>query len=110
MPLDPLFHGESDLTQGLYPTKLATIGWDIATLLAKIEYAEVSTLPGYSSAAWEHESDRFRLWSDNLGLYHEGHSSLDYRLREAGALLEFVRKLLVDFKKLLETCVTSQPS
>lgn len=59
-------------------------------------------LPGYSLAAWEHEADRFGLWANNLGLYHRGHSSLDYRLREAAALERIIGGLLDDLKTSLE--------
>lgn len=59
-------------------------------------------LPGYSSAAWEHEADRFSLWASNLGLHHRGHSSLDYRLREAVALERIIGGLLDDLKTSLE--------
>ena len=44
----------------------------------------------------QHEYERFSLWTDNLGLLHRGHSSLDYRLREADNLRSFIRGLLED--------------
>ena len=42
------------------------------------------------------QSQRFELWSMNLGLYHGGHSSLDYRFRDAPEVFEYVRDLLGD--------------
>ena len=42
------------------------------------------------------ESQRFELWAVNLGLYHGGHSSLDYRLRDAPEVFEFVENLFGD--------------
>lgn len=59
-------------------------------------------LPGFSLAAWKHEADRFELWANNLGLHHRGHSSLDYRLREATALQDIIGGLLDDLKTNLE--------
>ncbi|KAI8948204.1 hypothetical protein F4801DRAFT_469507 [Xylaria longipes] len=29
------------------------------------------------------EADRFQLWAQNLGLFQEGHASLDYRVRDS---------------------------
>lgn len=60
------------------------------------------SLAGYSLAAWRHEADRFGLWANNLGLHHRGHSSLDYRLREAAALQDIIGGLLDDLKTNLE--------
>ena len=54
-----------------------------------------------SVVAWENEFQRFRLWADNLGLHHRGHSSLDYRLREADILEGLVRGLLNDLQRSL---------
>ena len=47
------------------------------------------------------ESQRFELWATNLGLYHSGHSSLDYRFRDAPSLYEFAHKLLRDVERYL---------
>ena len=52
-------------------------------------------------ADWLHEYERFSLWADNLGLHHWGHSSLDYRLREAEALQYYIQSLLDDLKQEL---------
>lgn len=58
----------------------------------------------YSShMAWENESQRFELWATNLGLYHQGHSSLDYRFRDAASLYNFASKLLQDLENCLAT-------
>lgn len=54
--------------------------------------------------SFNHEFERFDLWADNLGLYHQGHSSLDWRLREAESLSDFVRNLLADLCSVVENC------
>ena len=47
------------------------------------------------------ESQRFSLWAINLGLYHTGHSSLDYRFRDAPTVSDFAHKLLKDLENNL---------
>ena len=83
--------------------RLSVLGkhiWLMFDILSRPKIQE--GLPGYSSAAWEHEKDRFDLWANNLGLHHRGHSSLDYRLREAAALEKIIEDLLDDLKTSLE--------
>ncbi|CEL09352.1 hypothetical protein ASPCAL12489 [Aspergillus calidoustus] len=46
------------------------------------------------------EMQRFDLWASSLGLYHTGHSSLDYRFRDSPPLFQYALGLLND---LLET-------
>jgi hypothetical protein len=48
--------------------------------------------------ALQDEFGRFRVWSGNLGALQKGHSSLDYRLRDAPLLLNEVSKLLSELK------------
>ena len=47
------------------------------------------------------EFQRFSLWAANLGLYHTGHSSLDYRFRDAPSVADFAKRLLKDLEKNL---------
>lgn len=82
---------------------LALLGREVATRFRTIEESDEQPLASeFSAADWKHEAQRFSLWADNLGLHHWGHSSLDYRLREAGALEAFVKSLLKDLKESLE--------
>jgi hypothetical protein len=57
----------------------------------------------------EDELGRFRVWAGNIGALQAGHSSLEYRLREASLVLQNVLKLLSELKALLYeiTLVTS---
>lgn len=48
--------------------------------------------------ALQDEFGRFRVWSGNLGALQKGHSSLDYRLRDAPLLLSEVSKLLSELE------------
>lgn len=61
-------------------------------------------------AALVNESQRFGLWAKNLGLYHSGHSSLDYRFRDAPLVYEYARQLLVDLEKSLLLSMYFMPS
>ena len=47
------------------------------------------------------EYERFDLWAVNIGLYHSGHSSLDYRFRDAPSFADFVRHLLSELFDLV---------
>ena len=82
---------------------LALLGAEIVKLFHRcIELSETwNFVPDYSAAAWRNESQRFDLWADNLGLHHRGHSSLQYRLREAAILESLVKSLLNDLRRSL---------
>ncbi|OBT95745.1 hypothetical protein VE01_06431 [Pseudogymnoascus verrucosus] len=49
----------------------------------------------------EDEFGRFRLWAANIGALSRGHSSLDYRLRDAPLVLEGALKLLNELQQEL---------
>jgi hypothetical protein len=53
------------------------------------------------SEALQDEFGRFRVWSGNLGVLQKGHSSLDYRLRDAPLLSNEVSKLLKELEENL---------
>lgn len=48
--------------------------------------------------ALDDEFGRFRVWSGNLGVLQKGHSSLDYRLRDAPLFSNEVLKLLKELE------------
>lgn len=52
--------------------------------------------------ALEDEFGRFRVWAANIGALQKGHSSLDYRLREAPLVQENVQKLLKEVHDCLQ--------
>lgn len=69
--------------------------------------ARFSALPKTSDPVYErkltNEFQRFESWASNLGLYHTGHSSLDYRFRDSPILFEYTVDLLKDFEGTLIT-------
>lgn len=64
-----------------------------------------SALPKAPDPVYErkltNEYQRFESWASNLGLYHTGHSSLDYRFRDSPVLFEYAVGLLKDFEGIL---------
>lgn len=56
------------------------------------------------------EQQRFQLWARNLGLYHRGHSSLDYRFRDSSFLFEYAFGLLRDLQKAIFECMLASIS
>ena len=49
----------------------------------------------------EDQLGRFRIWAKNIGVFAEGHASLDYRLRDSAE----VRLLMVDQLETLQNSV-----
>lgn len=78
---------------------LADIGTEILRQFPKVIDA-ISQSPDEAisqfQAQLQDELERFQLFAANLSLIHSGHSSLDYRLREADLLGSTVRRLLQD--------------
>lgn len=52
------------------------------------------------------EEQRFRLWAHGLGLHNVGHSSLDYRVRDAVAVKSRLADILAELKEHLENLVS----
>lgn len=88
----------------VYKEPLATIGRRIHHTFKVLEDTNMRDHP---DMALENESQRFELWAVNLGLYHHGHSSLDYRFRDAPSVFSFAYKLLQDLEKYLELSKTT---
>ena len=53
------------------------------------------------------ESQRFGLWAKNLGLYGLGHSSLDYRFRDAPVVYQYTRNLLGNLEKSVSASMST---
>ncbi|KAL4986564.1 hypothetical protein BDW68DRAFT_178686 [Aspergillus falconensis] len=47
------------------------------------------------------ETQRFDIWASNLGVFHNGHSSLDYRFRDSPPLWDYTFNLLSDLNEAL---------
>lgn len=52
----------------------------------------------------ERQHERLALWAANLGATHLGHSSLDYRLREADSIRLVIASFLHDLCESLLEC------
>ena len=52
----------------------------------------------------QYEGQRFAVWANSLGLHHDGHSSLDYRLKDSDKLCSYVCDLLGDLVNSLKLC------
>ncbi|KAL3460890.1 hypothetical protein BJX64DRAFT_289828 [Aspergillus heterothallicus] len=48
------------------------------------------------------EMQRFEIWASSLGLYHTGHSSLDYRFRDSPPLFHYAQRLLHDLEETIK--------
>src|SRR5262245_58320694 len=48
------------------------------------------------------QEQRFRLWAHSLGLHQKGHSSLDYRVRDAVIARNHLTEILTELKEHLE--------
>lgn len=53
------------------------------------------------------EEERFLLWAHNLGLHQTGHVSLDYRLRAAIVVKDYVSEVLTEIKQNLDESMSS---
>ena len=49
------------------------------------------------------QAQRYELWAENLGVYHLGHSSLDYRFRDAPSIHRLTYRLLGHLEETLST-------
>lgn len=52
---------------------------------------------------------RFRLWAGNLGVFQDGHASLDWRLRDTGNMSRSVLRLINDLNDNAENSMAPRP-
>ena len=83
--------------------RLADVGINISALFEELKHIDDRQLQleNGGTTTLEHEAERFELWAVNLGLYHSGHSSLDYRLRDVEFLQDVFKSLLADLQTSL---------
>lgn len=65
-----------------------------ASLVSLLQTAKPDLATQVPTTVVEDEFGRLRLWAANIGALGKGHSSLDYRLRDAPLVHEGVLKLL----------------
>ncbi|KAL3476578.1 hypothetical protein BJX99DRAFT_258326 [Aspergillus californicus] len=56
------------------------------------------------------EQQRYEIWALTLGLYHRGHSSLDYRFRDSPRLFDYAFTLLEDLSNALSILASTTDS
>ncbi|KAL2782474.1 hypothetical protein BJX66DRAFT_320644 [Aspergillus keveii] len=78
---------------------LAAVGREIRSKFRHLERSEAVNEPTWGKC--DNERQRFEVWARNLGLYSGGHSSLDYRFRDAQLLFDHTLSLLNDFARTL---------
>lgn len=84
----------------LQPKSLASMAQKVSDRFALAERS-VATGKREDNSKLVNQTQRFELWARNLGLYHLGHSSLDYRFRDAPSLFEYTVGLLRNLEGLL---------
>jgi hypothetical protein len=84
------------------PAQLYNIGKQASTDFSQLAaLLQLSQSPKYRQIVTEEQ--RFKVWAHSLGLYHLGHASLDYRVRDA----EVVKARLADILQELQSHVCS---
>ena len=87
---------------------LAAIGHRIHNVFGSLESDTRSSANDASFfLAIASESQRFSLWAKNLGLYGLGHSSLDYRFRDAPVVYQYTRNLLGNLEKSVSASMST---
>ena len=84
---------------------LAAVGHRIyCAFMSLWENELIHKYDGSFQASLLNELQRFDLWARNVGLYEDGHNSLDYRFRDAPSVYGFTCQLL---EKLEVSILTS---
>ncbi|KAL7959280.1 hypothetical protein V8C34DRAFT_313433 [Trichoderma compactum] len=82
-------------------TELFTSGRKISTdLLQLVVLFQLRQSPKYRHLAAEEQ--RFQLWAHSLGLYQQGHASLDYRVRDAEIVKSGFARILEELQSHIE--------
>ena len=90
---------------------LATIGHRIHNSFGSLESDTRSSADDASFfLVLSNESQRFSLWAKNLGLYGLGHSSLDYRFRDAPVVYQYTRHLLGNLEDSVSASMSTIPT
>lgn len=94
-------------------TELAKIGHSVFAQFRRILEDDEASNHKVRIEALQHsllaESERYKLWAINIGLFVLGHGSLDYRLRGAENVARSVYRLLEDLDAALEKCTFNTP-
>lgn len=80
---------------------LASVAHKISAVFALVQKSTVNNTSCADQAGIINEQQRFEIWATNLGLYHGGHSSLDYRFRDASVIFDYTKGLLRELESVL---------
>ncbi|CAG8015090.1 unnamed protein product [Penicillium olsonii] len=89
------------------PETLYEIGWRIKDQCVNVK--QLVEDENDQNLAVLNELQRFEVWAINLGLYHRGHSSFDYRCRDAPRIFSYALCLLHDLDRELQQFQSSLP-
>ena len=85
---------------------LSSVGLDITRCFDEVEALDRQVgdtkYREWPRALFAAESDRFELWSVNMGLFVPGHGSLDYRIRDSTSLKTTFAKFMTDLRDSLD--------
>ena len=84
------------------PETLYEIGWRIRDQCVNVK--QLTEDENDQTPAVLNELQRFEVWAINLGLYHRGHSSFDYRCRDSPHVFSYALSLLHDLDRELQQC------
>lgn len=85
-------------------TKLDELGAEIFAAFSELSGVQ-DNANGFVGKRLISEEQRFRLWAHSFGLHSQGHSSLDYRVRDAVAVKSSLADILAELKEHLENLV-----
>ncbi|KAI1171589.1 hypothetical protein F4777DRAFT_48675 [Nemania sp. FL0916] len=86
-------------------TEIHTIGTQIFTGFEHlVSETGLNQLPQHHSSLVT-EEQKFRLWAYSLGLNRKGHSSLDYRVRDAVVMKESLVEVLTDLRQHMNALI-----
>ncbi|KAH6650493.1 hypothetical protein F5144DRAFT_637326 [Chaetomium tenue] len=85
---------------------LSSVGLDITRCFGEVDALNRQVgdtkYREWPRALFAAESDRFELWSINMGLLVPGHGSLDYRIRDSTSLKTTFAKFMTDLRDSLD--------
>ena len=96
-------HGE-DETAIISLAKLSASALQLFADIAIIASHDAETQANSTDLSIKQQHERLALWASNLGATHLGHSSLDYRLREAELVRNTIGTFLTDLCESLLEC------
>lgn len=90
------------MSQGEVAAKAEAVTHLFDILLPIVPSPDSSTDPAlHVSIEYEDQYGRFNIWVGNLGVFADGHASLDYRLRDSPQQMVLLKEVLDELQRLL---------